>query len=205
MTPNLSEGLQLGSSANPVIIKLTVYEGHRLLDIRKYFVPKTGGAVQPTKKGISLGGAMLKQVYQALQENMREIGAWLDKETVTTEQEVYQAMSARLNARQELARQPRQIDVQTDTWQSPNFYKVESIGGKDKVSFNNSHPIFATLGTKPITKEALMQWLGVLLVAHHRAKAQFPGDQDFNSDLLFEEVEFEWGKIAANYAKPATN
>ena len=54
MTPNLSEGLQLGSSTNPVIIKLTVYEGHRLLDIRKYFVPKTGGAVQPAKKTVYL-------------------------------------------------------------------------------------------------------------------------------------------------------
>ncbi len=199
MTPNLIEGLKLGSRTSPLILKLTEYQGHRLIDIRKYFVTKTDGTEQPTRKGISLGGRMLQQVFRVLEENMREIMAWLDEDISITEQQVYHTMNARLSARQELARQSSPIITNIDTWQSPTFFKVQSLGGTLKVSFNNSHPIIANLGTKPIAKEALIELLGKIFASHHRAKSLFPGDEDYNSNLLFDEVEFEWGKIASNY------
>ena len=58
---------QIGSTKNPIIIKLTTFENRNLVDIRKYFIKDE--LPTPTKKGIMLNQNQLSQLLEVFEKN----------------------------------------------------------------------------------------------------------------------------------------
>ena len=196
MSETLIKGLRLGSPSNPVILTLIEFEGHRLLDIRKYFLEKTTKEPKPTRKGVSLNATVAKQVQDAINKNAEAIFRWLERGDDSALTEVEKAMLARTKAAEEEAAKPRRFKVKERDWKGPEFFSCESNGAEDLVYLNTKHPFLDGLkeGNGPLSKEVML-----LLAAYYRAKLRFSGDIEAHSDHFFQLLEAEWGMLLTNY------
>lgn len=199
MSAALQAGLRLGSKTNPLVVCLTEYEGHRLLDIRKHYVDKDTKTLQPTRKGLSLGAKLLKEVQTTLNDNEKAIFAWLNQGGDDTLIRVTEAMEARAKARDHEASRARPFKLKQDSWSGPAFFSVETHGADDVLHLNKKHPVFALLENRSLSQEELQAMLSLILISFYRAKLRFPGQLEVDSDRLFDALEFEWGAILQNY------
>ncbi len=196
----LSElGIRLGSKANPLVLSLTVYEGVPYVDIRKCFLKKADGMLQPTRKGLTLGSTLLRELQKALQENQSEIFEWLESGGNETLQNAAAAMKARSLARDEEASRARPFTVERGSTTAPQFCRVETHGGEDKLVFNSKHPLETCLAKHEYSTTEVREIIALIVVSFYRARLRFPGQIEAEAAPFFDALEFEWGVILRNY------
>jgi hypothetical protein len=178
---------------------LTEYEGHRLLDIRKYFVEKGTKSLKPTRKGVSLNAGVARQVLAAMHDNAEAILAWLEREDDSALTEVERAMQARTRAVEEEAIRPRPFQIKQADWKGAEFFACDSYGAEDHVAFNAKHPFFRYLQNGQSHAAAGHLPIALLLASYYRAKLRFSGDIEGDADQFFQLLEHEWGMILMNY------
>lgn len=191
--------LQIGSKSNPLVVNLHLYEGHRLVDIRRYFLEKATGSLKPTKKGINLNHDNFVDIRKLFQHKGDEIAKWLESGDDQTLQVVREAFRVRSEAEEREARRSRPYEQVSAHLRTAQFFKAESHGGNDKIEFNEDHAYLKSLDSGTSSSQAVRQALGVVLIAYYRAKLRFPGDIEMDSKMLFEMLEYEWGVILSNY------
>jgi hypothetical protein len=201
VSEKLLKGLRLGSPSNPVVMMLTEYEGHRLLDIRKYFVEKTTKDLKPTRKGVSLNANLAKQVQDVMNNNSEAIFAWLERGDDSALTEVERAMQARTQAAEEEALKPRPFRVKEREWKGAEFFACESNGAEDYVALNTKHPFFQHLQCSQRQTAATCPPIMLLLASYYRAKLRFSGDIEADADQFFQLLEHEWGLLLKNYCQ----
>lgn len=193
MNGDLTSGVQIGPPSNPIIIRVTEFEGHRLLDIRKYFIESGSKQLKPTRKGISLNARAFSEIAELLRELGSEIRAWLEQRSRDTKSTVVSDMQARADANESEARRARQYTVHLDSWKGAEFFVSESHGHEDKISLNGAHPFFHnTIGDE-------MENVSRLLASYHRTKLRFSGELNVHSEDFFRMFEHEWGLLLRNY------
>lgn len=201
MSETLFKGLRLGSPSNPLVMLLTEYEGHRLLDIRKYFVEKGTKALKPTRKGVSLNANLAKEVQDAMNNNSEAIFAWLYRGSDSALTEVERAMQARTQAAEEEALKPRPFRVKQRDWKGAEFFACESNGTEDHVALNTKHPFFQQLQCNQRQPASACSPIILLLASYYRARLRFSGDIEADSDQFFQLLEHEWGLLLKNYCQ----
>lgn len=199
MSDSLQKGLRLGSPSNPVIMALTEYEGHRLLDIRKYFVEKEKKELKPTRKGVSLNANVVKQVQEVLNEHADSIFTWLADGNGTVLGEVERAMEVRTQAAHEEAVRPRPFQVKQIEWRGAEFFACESSGDEDHVTLNAKHPFIQLLKCSESDDGKNCRPIILLLAAYYRARLRFDGEIEADSNQFFKLLEHEWGLLLKNY------
>jgi hypothetical protein len=193
------KGLRLGSPSNPVVIALVEFEGHKLLDIRKYFVEKKSKTLKPTRKGVSLNANLARQVQDAINKNEEAIFRWLEKGDDSSLTEVERAMAARTKAADDEAMKPHRFKVKQRDWKGAEFFACQSDGAEDIVCLNSKHPFFERI--KSSKGAANWRELVLLLAAYYRAKLRFSGEIEADSDHFFQLLESEWGMLLKNYCQ----
>ena len=199
MSDPLANGIRLGSPANPLVVTLTVYEGHRLLDIRKYFVEKSTKLLKPTRKGVSLNARLAREVLETVNTNAEEIFSWLEGGDDSTLAKVADAMVTRSAAVESEAVKAREIDLEAVSWKGPTFFSVAAQGNVDQLQVNLGQPICDDNRLSDPTLAGPNSPLALILAAYHRAKLRFAGDIDADSEQFFRMFEHEWGVILRNY------
>lgn len=192
-------GLRLGSKSNPLVVSLTEYEGMPFVDIRKCFLKKGDGTLQPTRKGLTLGAKLLRELQKALQENEVEIFQWLESGGDETFRKAAAAMEARSAAREEEASRARPFAVEKDFSTAPQFSRVETHGGEDKIVFNTKHPLEKRLSKQQYSAAEVREIIALIAISFYRARIRFPGQIEANSNPFFDALEFEWGAILSKY------
>lgn len=205
MSETLTKGLKLGSPANPLVLALSLYEGHRLLDIRKYYVEKASKTLKPTRKGVSLNARLARQVYDALHANAEAIFHWLEEGDDSTLSQVERAMAVRTKAVEQEALKPRRYRVERDSWKGPEFFSAESQGGIDHVRLNSQHPISRKDGLSSDEITNPQSALALILAAYFRAKLRFSGELEMDAQQFFQTFEHEWGLILKNYCETSAD
>lgn len=201
MSEALVKGLRLGSASNPLVVTLTQWEGHRLLDIRKHFVDKKSQEIKPTRKGVSLNANTARQVQEVLNEHKEAIFAWLETGDNSALGAVEQAMKARSQATEAEALKPRRFKVQQREWKGAEFFECEANGADDHIVLNQSHPFFKSKTGDKKTKSSNDGSLVLMLAAYYRAKLRFSGEIEADAEQFFRLFEHEWGLLLKNYCE----
>jgi hypothetical protein len=201
MSEKLIKGLKLGSPTNPVIVSLIEYEGHRLLDIRKYFIEKETKTPKPTRKGVSLNATLAREVQAVINANETSIFEWLEKGGGEVLTEVEQAMLARSKAADEEAVKPRRFSVKEQGWKGAEFFAFNSSGADDQLALNIRHPFIEKLKNGGNGSTTSRCPISLLLAAYYRAKLRFSGEIEADAENFFRLFEHEWGLLLKNYCQ----
>lgn len=201
MSDKLIKGLRLGSLSNPLIMSLVVYKGHRLLDIRKYFIDKKSKEAKPTRKGVSLNAKLVRQIQDAITENANTIFEWLERGGNSALTEVERSMMNRTNAMEEEALKPRPFRVKEGEWKGAECFTFESNGGEDHVALNTKHPFYRKLNCSRATDANTCAPIILMLAAYNHAKMRFSGEIESDAEDFFKLFEHEWGLLLKNYCQ----
>jgi hypothetical protein len=201
MSEKLIKGLRLGSPTNPVIVSLIEYEGHRLLDIRKYFIEKQSKTPKPTRKGVSLNATLAREVQAVINANEDSIFEWLERGGEEVLTEVERAMLARSKAADDEASKPRRFCVKEQEWKGAEFFAFNSLGADDQLALNTKHPFFEKLKNSANESTTSDCPISLLLAAYYRAKLRFSGEIEADAESFFSLFEHEWGLLLKNYCQ----
>jgi HSP90 family molecular chaperone len=199
MTETLVKGLRLGAPTNPLVMTLIEFEGHRLLDIRKYFIERTSKTLKPTKKGVSLNANHLKQVQDVINKNAESIFRWLERGDESALSDAERAMAARTRAAEDEAIKPHRLKIREQASKGAEFFSCHSQGAEDILTLNSDHPFFEKM--KSSNQHGDSTALLLLLAAYYRAKLRFSGSIETNSEFFFGLLESEWGMLLRNYCQ----
>lgn len=169
----------LGGVSAPVRITLKMYEGVRMLDIRKYYKDKKSLDFTPSSKGISLTQGSFNELIDRLNENSAKINSWLnDPDSIDGGNELLQQQ-----AKIKSLTIPKSIDISYVEDKNNLAYAVTSQGSAAKVVFNLMHPYVKAITKKEkYTKNEVENIISNLIVGLHIAKfkSEVDGSKDGN-------------------------
>lgn len=198
-----SNRIKIGSKRSPLVISLKDFKGSPLIDIRKFFLDRQDDELKPTKKGLALKKNNFKLLLDTLNECSDEIFEWLDSGQKNSLNNARETLMKRVDALEDERRQPQQFISVSDSWKAPNFFEIESLGGIDKVVFNEGHEFFDFLKKEKSSDNSqnpsLKDLLSKILISYNKAKEILDDDGEYTASELFNGLEYEWGLILKNY------
>ena len=186
-----------GSENNLLQVVLSIFRGRRYLDIRRYF-KASDGSMSPTRKGIALSLNDFNFIMKTLEANETQVSDWLD----LGEDEVRLALT-RAQAAEEWSRYEAKSFIRSVREERTlTFFSISEEGGKVKLIYNSSHPLYGeleqALASSP-TDSRFLQLFDFILVSYARCRGQFKPDQKVEADELFEMLDNEWGRVLRRY------
>lgn len=186
-----------GSEKKKLVIRLTEYEGNRLLDLRFWYFSKKDGEWHRTRKGIMLNRenfVCARKTFDAYNEKVLD---WLGIGYVPEHVEKY--AKEQEEAVEKSAYSPDKVTTSTvDQVKNPAFFEVVHRGGETKVDYNKSHPFFEKLkGT--VVEGKSTDAVSLLLASYHKAKARFGDSPVTDASILFDQLEHEWSNHLKGY------
>src|SRR5262245_13706885 len=124
---------------------LREYEGHRFVDVRRYYVDRTTKETKPTKKGITLSARVLAEIRDVFDRSERIITDWLQRGDSANVDAVREHMRERQAAADKVAREKRPYRLKIGKWRAPSFFSCESDGDVTSIALNDDHPFVRKL------------------------------------------------------------
>lgn len=186
-----------GSLKKKLVIKLTEYEGNRLLDLRFCYFNKKEAEWSRTRKGIMLNRENFVCARKTFDEKGEDILDWLgigyvpehvakysDEQKDAGEKNAYRSDRVTCSS----AEQPR----------NPCLFDVQHRGAETEVSYNSNHPFFKRLQKTADNKE-FENLIALLFASYNKAKQRLGNSSVTDSSLLFEQLEYEWSNYLKGY------
>jgi hypothetical protein len=197
----------VGDNKNyPIVLDLNEFNGRKFLDVRRYYLNKTTGELEPTRKGIALTADTFFLVKKLFVEHEKDIENWLLDSNGVGRAQIDQE-NAKLVGRYKSKEHARE----EKTWASPNFFNVVAEGNVEKITYNKKHKFLRVLRCisddlvnakthdereKHIDK--LESLIAVTLMSFVRAKHLFEDSKAFNYQIVFDTLEYNWGIFLGN-------
>jgi len=172
-------------------IRLTEYEGNRLLDLRFWYFSRADSEWRRTKKGIMLNRENFRCTREALNRHEHEILDWLGIGFVPEHVDEY-------NRRQENAAEATQVVGEVGHSTNPNdrsgmIFEAKHEGHRCEIVYNGSHPFAEQLESCRTGAEA-QELLDELLAAYSLAKEELGDSPASNASILFDQLEHNWSQ-----------
>jgi len=136
----------------------------------------------------------------ALIDSSKEINDWFDTSDNKTLIKAEQMLKDRVEALEEARRDIQDFDINQTKWKAPNFFEIESLGGKDNIILNSQHLFVQKLGELEEDSETeTLSMLSKLLISYGKAKDILDDSEEYTARELFKYLEAEWGQILSNY------
>ena len=182
------ELLRLGEPKNPLVIKMSSFNGMRGLDIRRHYFDKKEGITKPTAKGIWLKETEFKNILNFLNEHSDKITSFfksdLDAAELTTRSKQLLKSSGRKNMNAS-----KLIEVELKPWPGTNFFECIESGNKKIVRFNSKIKLLASLD------EETLSALAEIIFNYNKAKHTISTK---GADQIFNIMELEWGNLISH-------
>ena len=205
---------RIGSEQNCILIKLSEYQGRKILDIRRHYLDKSSGKLLPTKKGITLTQQQAEAFSEIFSENKDLVKEWFNQDTTTIDL-AKKNVSEQIQAKKEATHGFKFYERDTHHGPVSSFFHIESNGGREKISYNSKHPLHSTIrDTKDrimraphlpstVSKdiEVILFLIDVILLSYFRAKAQFDKSQLIDPGIFVETLEINWSATLKRYIK----
>ena len=198
------------SQKNRHVVSLDEFKGVKLFSIRQWYVDKATSEWRPTTKGISLSEEKFNFVLRAIKDHEDEIRQWLQDDNSTHAKVWQEHQKQRVYGNQAMFKR-RFYEVNKEAWKSPEFFRVEAEGGKDRLVLNIEHPLIALLleltstnQESPSSLTALSHLFEILLLSFARTQRLFNEGQMLDQESFFEIVMSNWGLLAQRYFDEAT-
>jgi hypothetical protein len=173
-------------------IRLTEYEGNRLLDLRFWFFSRQNAEWQRSRKGIMLNKGNFTCTRDTLNRHQEEILDWLGIGYVPQHVEAYS-----LRQDQALLKNDASIEVGHSSACEPKsnaMFVVKHAGASCEISYNRSHPFVGAI-EEHHAAEDIMAMLDELLAAYSQAKATLGDSPATDASILFDQLEHNWAQI----------
>ena len=122
--------LVAGSEKQPLIVAYSEFEGHKLLDIRKYYKDKSG-ELKPTRKGVALNRIQFEAISSVFEEKGDAIETWYQTDISDKTAELVAAEESRYKF--------DRCEVRVDEWRGLEMFKYEKRGGGSTLVLNRKH------------------------------------------------------------------
>lgn len=187
-----------GSEKKKLIIRLTEYEGNRLLDLRFCYFSKKDGEWQRTRKGIMLNRENFICARKTFDSNNEEILDWLGIGYVPEHVESYASEQEKAVKKSTYA--PGRVTAcANEQPRNPAFFEVVHQGGNTVVEFNKSHPLFKRQETSSDGGAKDLDLLSVVLASYHRARERLGDSSATDASILFDQLEHDWSSFLKGY------
>lgn len=192
----------IGSPSSPILVMLREYEGHRFVDVRRYYIDRATRETKPTKKGIALNARTLAEIRDVFDRSEKVISDWLQRDASAESDVVKKQMLERQAAADRAARKERPYTVKSGKWRSPSFFACESDGEATSITLNDNHPFVKKLHAVNPKSDVSVAMVGKLIAAYYHTKFLFDDVEEIKPSQFFEAFEYEWGHILSNYSQP---
>lgn len=192
---------KIGSPSSPILVMLREYEGHRFVDVRRYYVDKTTKEPKPTKKGITLNAKALAEIRDVFDRSEKAISDWLQRTGATNVDAVKKQMLERQTAAEKVARRKRPYKMSARKWRAPSFFSCASDGDVICIALNDNHPFAQKLHASNAEQDGSLAAVGAMLAAYYHTKFLFDDVEEVKPAQFFEAFEYEWGLILGNYTQ----
>lgn len=189
-----------GPERKRLVIRLTEYEQHRLLDLRYWYIHKPSGEFRPSNKGVMLTRSNYLTVKNVIERFHEEVMDWLGVGYVPEHVAKYE--KAQEKAAEETKYLPSSVTSSNEHRPNdPLFFEVEHTGGNDLTIFNTAHPFNEELET--IAKDTpqgteLVHLISEMLVAYAKAKRGLEEAAATHPSVLFDQLEYDWAHFLKN-------
>lgn len=189
-----------GPEWKKLVVKLTEYEQHRLLDLRYWYLNKPSGEFRPSNKGVMLTRSNYLTVKNVIERRHEEVMDWLGVGYVPEHVAEYE--KAQENAVEETKYHPSSVTSSRENRPiDPLFFEVKHAGGVDITSFNTAHPFDEELET--IARDTpqgteLVCLISKILAAYARAKRGLEEAPATHPSVLFDQLEYDWAHFLKN-------
>ena len=133
-----------GPERNRTRFYLNTYEGHRLLDIRKFYRDRKTGEFKPKRQGINLNRDTFMELKRVLDRDEDLILDWLRIGHVP--EEVLRYQQAQEEAKKKNFRLVGEVDIEeVNNFRDQKMFDVRHEGGRDIVELNSAHPLIQSI------------------------------------------------------------
>jgi len=179
------ELLRLGEPKNPLVIKMSSFNGMRGLDIRRHYFDKKEGITKPTAKGIWLKETEFKNILNFLNEHSDKIVSFFKSDLDAAELSI-RSKQLLQNSKRKNRNEAGLIESELKSWPGTNFFECVESGNKKIVRFNSKIKLLASLDADTLSA------LAKIIFNYNKAKHTI-GTK--GSDQIFNSMELEWGNL----------
>lgn len=193
--------LEEGPSKKRLVVQLTEYEEHRLLDIRYWFYSKYQRELIRSKKGITLTKNYYLLIRNTLNRNNEKILDWLGVSYVPEHVQKYREEQEE-NIEKNIHKMGEIKKSSENEYYDKNFFQVEHKGGLDHIFYNESHPFHGELqsiGIDTDEKKLFLNLVNAILASYSKAKVKFENSPSTDPKILFQNLEYNWSEFLKNY------
>jgi hypothetical protein len=182
-----------GRQKDRLVVRLSEYQGHRLLDIRRWYVTAGSKEWKPTTKGISLTRDAFEFVLTALQADEKVIHKHFAGEDDThLRAGIERDRQAKSAERAGFGAKP--YAVQAEEWSGPEFFRLDGQGAKDILLINGRHVV-----GKALLDAGPPEVVALLLLSFGRACRLADGGTNSEASETLELLSANWGFILRQY------
>lgn len=178
-----------GPKRKRLVIRLTEYKDHRLLDLRYWYLDKKADEFKPTSKGIMLTRSNYLAFKKVVDHNHETVMDWLGVGYVPEHVEKYNREQEKNVEDLRLKSSEVRGEI-SDCPEDTSFFKVEHEGGVDRVVFNSSHPFVRLMQDNK--DQCIDELVLMLVMTFERAKNGLEGTSAIDSNILFDQLEYDW-------------
>lgn len=192
---------QTKSKRNPIVLQLNEFQGHRLLDIRRFFWDQKTSEYKPTKKGISLNRENYAEIMSMILERSESIASWLGFGNV--DNAANKVLSSLRNDSEQIDAAKAKIerileDTEYSEFSDRRFafpYSFEARGSKCHVAKNIDHPIHnaSAEDSSNINSESVGRVIDAVFEAYFRASRRLEAVTP-DGYVNLETLESEWDR-----------
>jgi len=179
------ELLRLGEPKNPLVIKMSSFNGMRGLDIRRHYFDKKEGLTKPTAKGIWLKETEFKNILNFLNEHSDKIVSFFKSDLDAAELTIRSKQLLK-NSKRKNRNEAGLIESKLKSWPGTNFFECVESGNKKIVRFNSKIKLLASLD------EDTLSVLAKIIFNYNKAKHTIGSK---GADQIFNTMELEWGNL----------
>ena len=180
-----------GPERKKLQIRLTEYEGNRLLDLRFWFFSRRDGEWQRTKKGIMLNRENFRCTRKTLNDYEHEILDWLGIGFVPEHVDEYNKRQGKALEEMSVADEVTHSTNQND--RSGMIFEARHEGSSCEIVYNGAHPFVGQLESCGSGREA-QALLDELFAAYSLAKEEMGDSPATDASILFQQLEHNWSQ-----------
>ncbi len=191
-----------GSKRNALAVHKTIYEGMRLLSIRRWYVDAKSKEWRPTKKGVTLSENNFLFLKNVFEDEKLTIEEWFENSKI--EPASLQLEDVVNSEHWKTAK----LSIKSESWHGPELFKYAVIGSEETLVVNVSHPFGESLiqfkqelskDNDAASAKLLFKMLIALMASFGRIPLMLEESTTWRAEDLIDTIKWNLGLLLRSY------
>lgn len=191
-----------GTDRKLLVVRLTEYMGHRLVDLRYWYRDRKRDEMKPTSKGLMLTRSNYLKFREIIESRHEDIMDWLSVGYVPNKVKSYQLHQMKSADACDYSL-PAARTTTADKHGDNSFFNVEHEGSSASVILNMGHPFIQKIHSidDAKCKQEVLDFISNLVVAFDTAATRLLDSPSVHTSILFEQLEHDWSQYLSKVSK----